>query len=67
MKKYSVPFISAVAGSILTIALFLALGIGQTRVVKVDHFLNGPATKTLYAMDGDGEMVPLDLPIYLKG
>ncbi|HZH74030.1 MAG TPA: Do family serine endopeptidase [Mariniphaga sp.] len=60
MKKYSVAFLSAVAGSVLTIALVLALGIGQSKVIKVDHLHEVPGTNTLYAMDQDGEIVPLD-------
>ncbi len=60
MKKYRIPFISAVAGSILTVALFIALGITETNVVKVDHYMDSPSAKALYAMDQDGNMVPLD-------
>ncbi len=60
MKKYRVPFISAVTGSIITVALLLALGVTQPKVVKIDHYLDSPAAKTLYAIDQDGEMVPLN-------
>lgn len=60
MKKYKVPFISAVAGSVLTVALLIALGVTQPNVVKVDHYMESPSAKTLYAMDQDGDMVPLD-------
>ena len=60
MKKYTVPFISAVAGSLVTVALFLLLGIGKPHVVKVDRFIETSGVNTLYAMDQDGEMVPLN-------
>ena len=60
MKKYTVPFISAVAGSILTVALFLFLGSGPTKIVKIDHYLESPVTQTLYAMDQNGQAVPLN-------
>jgi S1-C subfamily serine protease len=29
-------------------------------VIKVDHYIESPGAKTLYAMDQDGEMVPLN-------
>ncbi len=60
MKKYKIPFISAVAGSIITVALFIALGVTESNIVKVDHYMESPNAKTLYAMDQDGDMVPLD-------
>lgn len=60
MKKYTVPFISAVLGSLVTVALFLMLGIGKPHVVKVDRYIETPGVKTLYAMDQDGDMVPLN-------
>jgi serine protease Do len=60
MKKYKVPFISAIAGSLLTVVLLIALGVTESKVIKVDHYIESPGAKTLYAMDQDGEMVPLN-------
>ncbi len=60
MKKYKVPLISAVAGSILTVALFIALGVNQPKVVKVDHYMESPHTNAVYAMDQDQKIAPPD-------
>ncbi len=60
MKKYKLPFISAVAGSIITVALLIALGVTKSDVVKVDHYMDSPITKSLYAMNQDGDMVALN-------
>lgn len=60
MKKYTVPFISALAASLITVGLFLVMGTGRQQIVKVDHYYETPGVKTLYAMDQDGDMVPLN-------
>ena len=60
MEKYKIPLISAVAGSIITIVLFLAIGSGQPKAIKIDHYLDSSDSKVLYAMDQDGEAIPLN-------
>ncbi|MFW6369818.1 MAG: Do family serine endopeptidase [Bacteroidota bacterium] len=67
MKNYKVPLISAVAGSTLTIALFIVLGVNQPKTVKVDHYKESPHTNSVYAMDQDQKMAPPDFTEIAKG
>ena len=60
MKKITIPLISALAASVLTVILVLALDINQTERVKVDRIVDGLETSTLYAMDQEGNAVPLN-------
>src|SRR5690554_1062672 len=60
MKKYRIPFFSAVAGSVITVVLLFALGVNSPKVVKVDHYIDSHTTKSLYAKNQDGELVPLN-------
>ena len=60
MKKYSISILSAVIGSVLTIALFLAIDFEGNKTVKIEHIPDNAASGVLYTMDQEGNAVPLD-------
>lgn len=60
MKKYSIPLLSAVLGSAITLVLFLTLNLNETETPQIAQLPDSPSTNVLYTANEDGEVVPLD-------
>jgi serine protease Do len=62
MKNYMTPVLAAIIGSALTIAVFFIFDLDRSnRVVRIEHLTSQvPSQNSVYTVNEDGEMIPLN-------
>jgi serine protease Do len=62
MKNFTIPLLAAIIGSALTIAAFFIFDLdGQNRVVRIEHLTSQvPSQNSVYTVNEEGEIIPLD-------